>query len=150
MSLQLLYINSKVNCYQPLQNIPAKEEVNLSGSSNHVAYNSNVTDTVAKPKLPEGSRCGSSGFPCQILGFSYWKCIVIYVNPKPGCQPTSRLYGQHWHTHWDSSTICSHLSHLRSISLLYPCCVFLPVAWGEKQIDLIVSLTLLQERQIFK
>lgn len=77
-----------------------------------------------------------------ILEFSYSECTVIGFNPKPDCQPTNRPYRHHWPTHQDFSSLCSHLSHLHLVPFPYLCLLFLPVAWVEKQMFMLVSFFL--------
>lgn len=55
-------MNNEGSCYQSLQNIPVKEEVNPSGSSTQPVPDSNMMDTVDKSKLPEESTYGPNGF----------------------------------------------------------------------------------------
>lgn len=97
MSLHLLYMNSEGSCYQSLQNIPVKEEVNPSGSSTQAVHNSNMMDTVEKSKLPEESRYGPIGFSHFFKIFLPINTVICF-NMKQDSQPTDRSCRQHLHT----------------------------------------------------
>lgn len=121
-------MNSEGSCYQSLQNIPVKKEVNPSGSSTQAVHNINMMDTAEKSKLPEESRYGPIGFS-HFLKFSSQKTLWF---ASTWSKTASQQIGHTDNTYilWNSPTICSQLSHLHSVPSFYPCFLFLPVTWG--------------------